>query len=243
MPGTDGPHRPRPTALVGIPGTGSDADHVTRSFQRAAADLGVELIALDPTTPLIDGHLRGLERAAGAHRSILVGGVSIGAAIALEWALQDTDRRCAGVLAALPAWSGDAHSAPAAASAGATADALERDGLEATIAAMASSSPDWLAAELTRSWRGLYPGLAGMLREAARHRAPTPAEIAGLTVPLAIVAAADDPVHPIAVAREWHAAAPQSTLVEIALDDWGHDPGVLGDELRAGLVALTDPPG
>ena len=108
------------------------------------------------------------------------------------------------------------------------------------MAAMASSSPGWLAGELSRSWRLLHPGLAGMLRDAAGYRAPTPAEIAELRVPLAIVAAADDPVHPVAVAREWHAAAPRSALVEITLDDWGQDPGALGDSLRDGLMGLTD---
>ncbi|MFE0747347.1 alpha/beta hydrolase [Gordonia sp. NPDC058843] len=240
MPGIDGLHRPRPTALVAIPGTGSDADHVTRSFRRAAADLDVELIALEPTASLIDGHRRGLARAARAHPSVLVGGVSIGAAIALEWALHDGGRQCSGVLAALPAWSGDARPAPAAASAAATAESLERDGLEATIAAMARSSPDWLAAELSRSWRRLHPGLAGTLREAAGYRAPVPAEIAGLAVPIAIVGAPDDPVHPIAVAREWHAAAPRSVLTEVTLDDWGRDPGVLGNSTRDGIIELTD---
>ncbi|EON34346.1 alpha/beta hydrolase-like protein [Gordonia terrae C-6] len=243
MPGTDGLLRPPPTALVVIPGTGSDADHVTRAFGGTAADLGIELIALEPTTSLIDGHLRGLDRAARAHRSIVVGGVSIGAAIALDWALRDGGRRCAGVLAALPAWSGDARTAPAAASAVATAEALERDGLETTIAAMAGSSPDWLATELSRSWRRLHPGLVAMLREAAGYRAPVGAEIAGLAVPLAIVAAADDPVHPITVAREWHAAAPRSALVEVGLDDWGRDPGLLGAAARDGLIRLTDPEG
>ncbi|MGW8813488.1 alpha/beta hydrolase [Gordonia terrae] len=241
MPGTDRLHRPPPTALVVIPGTGSDADHASRSFGGAAADLGIELIALEPTASLIDGHRLGLERAARAHRSILVGGVSIGAAIALDWAIGDAGRRCSGVLAALPAWSGEAHTAPAAASAVATAEALERDGLEATIAAMTSSSPGWLAAELTRSWRRLHPGLAAALREAAGYRAPVPAEIGGLTVPLAIVAAPDDPVHPIAVAREWHAAAPRSALAEVALDDWGRNPGLLGAGTRDGILGLMDP--
>ncbi|MFT4395829.1 alpha/beta hydrolase [Gordonia lacunae] len=243
MPGTDRQHRPSPTALVVIPGTGSDADHAARSFGAAAVDLGVELIALEPTTSLIDGHRRGLEGAARTHRSILVGGVSIGAAIALDWALRDGGQRCSGVLAALPAWSGDAHAAPAAASALATAEALERDGLEATIGAMASSSPEWLAAELSRSWRRLHPGLAATLREAADYRAPAADEIVGLTVPLAIVAAPDDPVHPITVAREWHAAAPRSALVEVALDDWGRNPGLLGAGARDGWLRLTDPQG
>ncbi len=224
----DSPQTRKPTALVVIPGTGSDADHVTRAFGHAAATLGVELVALEPTSALVDGHRRGLDRAAAEHDCVLVGGVSIGAAIALEWALADHVGRCAGVFAALPAWSGDADSALAAASARATADAMERNGLEATVAEMAASSPDWLAEELSRSWRRLHPEVIGQLRDAARYCAPTPAQIAGLTVPLALVAAPDDAIHPIAVARAWEDAAPRSALVEVTLEGWGRDPALLG---------------
>ncbi|MCR5976302.1 alpha/beta hydrolase [Gordonia jinghuaiqii] len=238
MPRIDRP-APPPTALVAIPGTGSDADHVTRAFGAAATSLGVDLIALDPASPLVERHVESLEQAAAGHRSILVGGVSIGAAIALEWALCRGGTGCAGVFAALPAWSGDAATAVAAGSARATAEALDRDGLEATVAAMAASSPDWLAEELARSWRRLHPDLVDQLRDAARHRSPTPSEIAGLAVPLAIVAAIDDPIHPIDVAREWHAAAPRSTLIELTLDEWGRDPALLGNSCAAGYAGLV----
>ncbi|WP_238419226.1 alpha/beta hydrolase [Gordonia sp. 'Campus'] len=239
MLGTDRSDRPRPTALVAIPGTGSDADYVTRAFGPAAAARGLELIALEPATPLIEGYRQALTRAARSHGRILVGGVSIGAAVALEWALTDDGNRCAGVLAALPAWSGDARLAPAASSARATAEALERDGLEATIAAMSAGSPDWLAAELARSWRRLHPGLIDALREAASYRAPTPSDIAGLAVPLGIVAAGDDPVHPIEVARAWDRAAPRSALTEVTLDGWGRDAALLGRSAFDGLSRLT----
>ncbi|GAB85107.1 alpha/beta hydrolase [Gordonia rubripertincta] len=239
MPVVDSPRTRTPTALVVIPGTGSDADHVTRAFGHAAATLGVELVALDPTPALIDGHRRGLGRAAAEHDRVLVGGVSIGAAIALEWALADTAGRCAGVFAALPAWSGDADSALAAASARATADAMERNGLEATVAEMTASSPDWLAEELSRSWRRLYPEVIGQLRDAARYCAPTPAQIAGLTVPLALVAARDDPIHPFTVAHRWHEAAPRSALVEVSLEGWGRDPALLGTSCLDAYTSLS----
>ncbi|SDU35090.1 alpha/beta hydrolase [Gordonia westfalica] len=239
MPRMDSPQPRTPTALVVIPGTGSDADHVTRAFGHAASSLGVELVALEPTPALVDGHRRGLDRAAAGHRSVLVGGVSIGAAIALEWALADTGGRCAGVFAALPAWSGDADSALAAASAQATADSMERDGLDATVTAMAAGSPDWLAAELSRSWRRLHPGVVGQLRDAARYRAPTPEQITGLTVPLALVAAPDDAIHPIEVARTWRDAAPRSGLVEVTLEGWGRDPALLGDSCLDAYTRLS----
>ncbi|MBY4572300.1 alpha/beta hydrolase [Gordonia paraffinivorans] len=240
MPITDAPtgRPPEPAALVAIPGTGSDADHVTRAFGPAARSLGVDLIALEPTASLIAGHVAGLERAAAEHGRILVGGVSIGAAIAVDWALRAGGAGCAGVFAVLPAWSGAADAALAAASARATANALEADGLEATIAAMAAGSPDWLAAELSRSWRRLYPALVGQLREAASYTAPTLGRIATLEVPLAIVAADDDPIHPLAVARAWRDAAPRAALVEVTLEGWGREPALLGDSCAAAYRGL-----
>lgn len=226
---TNGRSHTAVSALVVMPGTGSDADFVRRAFGAAAARMGVELIALQPEEDLVAGHRRRLDESADRYGRILVGGISIGAAIAIDWALgADGAQRCAGVWAALPAWSGVGDSTLAVQSAAATARALRVDGLEATIAAMRRSSPAWLGAELTRSWRALYPGLVGQLEQAARYRAPTVDDIAHLAVPLAITAAADDPLHPLEVAEQWCAAAPEAHLVHVGLHEWGQDPSVLG---------------
>lgn len=227
------------SALVAVPGTGSDADHVRRAFGGAARELGVELIAVQPASPLVENHLRALDEASSRHSSILVGGVSIGAAIALDWALRAGPSRCAGVLAALPAWSGRPEGTVAAISALATAEAVERDGLDQAVTAMVASSPDWLGAELSRSWRALGEDLTPQLRAAAHHRAPTVEEITRLSVPLAIVSATDDPIHPLDVAREWRAAAPNAELVEVGLQDWGRNPAVLGDGCLTALRRLA----
>ncbi|MFW0797387.1 alpha/beta fold hydrolase [Gordonia sp. CPCC 205515] len=225
-------------ALVALPGTGSDGDYVHRAFGPAAASLHLDLIALEPSSDLVRGYLQQLDHLADdADEPIVVGGVSIGAAIALEWALR-RGADCAGVWAALPAWTGDPATAPAAFSAIVTADALVADGLEATIAGMAASSPPWLAAELDRSWRSLYPGLVDHLRQAAGYRSPESAQIATLTAPLAITAAVDDLVHPLQVGRDWAAAAPRSEVSEVTLAEWGHDPSVLGFGCARGWLAL-----
>ncbi|GAB93365.1 hypothetical protein [Gordonia rhizosphera] len=224
-----------PETLVAIPGTGSDANYVRRAFGPAAEHLGLTLVAADPTTDLVEGYRRLLAEVAATRGPLLVGGVSIGAAIALEWALHHP---CAGVWAALPAWTGDPAAAPASWSAVATARALATDGLEPTIAAMAASSPAWLAAELSRSWRALHPGLVDQLRAAAAFRSPGLAEIATLGAPLAITAAVDDPVHPLDVARGWAAAAPRSALTEVTLAEWGADPAVLGFGCARGWLSL-----
>lgn len=221
-----------------MPGTGSDGDYVHRAFGPAAASLGLELIALEPASDLVNGYLERLDQlAAAATEPIVVGGVSIGAAVALDWALR-WGGDCAGVWAALPAWTGDPMSAPAAWSATLTADTLVADGLEATIAAMAATSPPWLADELGRSWRALHPGLIDHLRQAAGYRSPALTQIAGLGVPLAVTAAVDDPVHPLAVGRDWATVAPHATLTEVTLAEWGHDPSVLGFGCARGWLAL-----
>lgn len=240
MPDSDARVPGPPTALIALPGTGSDADYVRRAFGPAASSLNVELIAPEPTADLVAGHRQALDAAAAAHARILVGGVSIGAAIALGWALApDAAPACAGVFAALPAWSGAPSGSVAAASARQTARALTDDGLAAASAAMSASSPDWLAAELTRSWRRLYPDLIRQLRDAAELHAPEPAEISALAVPLSVVAATDDPLHPVTVARDWCAAAPRAILTEVTLHAWGRDPSLLGRSCAAGWRTLT----
>ncbi|QTI66946.1 alpha/beta fold hydrolase [Gordonia polyisoprenivorans] len=226
--------------LIVMPGTGSDANFVRRAFGPAAREIGVDLIALDPTDDLIGGHRDALRRFAADHARVLVGGFSIGAALALEWALGPGRERCVGVWAAMPAWSGEPSTAFAATGAAMTASALRADGLEATIDAMSSTSPPWLAHELTRSWRALYPGLVVQLERAAAYRAPDLGRIAGLSAPLAVVAADDDPLHPWAVAQSWYDAAPRSRIERIHLAQWGADPAVLGRACAIGWRSLVD---
>ncbi|MGV9713389.1 alpha/beta fold hydrolase [Gordonia sp. NPDC003424] len=226
-------------ALVAMPGTGSDGDYVRRAFGPAADELALDLIALEPTSDLVAGHLRRLDDiSATAAGPIVVGGVSIGAAIAVEWALRQPPDRCAGVWAALPAWTGDPATAPAAWSATLTARALAADGLEPTIEAMVASSPPWLADELSRSWRALYPQLLNQLAAASSYRSPGLDQIASLAAPLAVTVAVDDPVHPARVGRDWAACAPRSTVTEVTLDEWGHDPSVLGFACARGWLAI-----
>ncbi|MFT4087807.1 MAG: alpha/beta hydrolase [Gordonia sp. (in: high G+C Gram-positive bacteria)] len=217
-----------PTVAL-MPGTGSDADYLRRSFGPAVAESGWRLEALEPSENLVEHYLTRLD-ALAERGPLIVGGVSIGAAVGVRWAIDAGPGPCAGVLAALPPWSGVPGDSLAALSARITADSLERDGLEATVAAMAADSPDWLAAELSRSWRALAPrGLVAQLRSASSYTAPTLDELSGLHVPLAVAGAPDDPLHPIAVARAWTAAAPRAALTEIPLELWGPEERLLGD--------------
>jgi pimeloyl-ACP methyl ester carboxylesterase len=147
------------------------------------------------------------------------------------------DGHAVAVLAALPAWTGAPDTAPAAQAARHSAHLLRRDGLAAATTAMRASSPKWLADELTRSWVGQWPSLPDAMDEAARYIAPTCPELEGLTVPMGIASATDDPVHPVEVGIEWAAAAPRAALRTVTLDEMGADPAVLG---AACLAALAD---
>jgi len=118
-----------------------------------------------------------------------------------------------------------------------SAQMLRRDGLASATAQMRASSPRWLADELTRSWVGQWPSLPDAMEEAAKFVAPTCGELEGLTVPMGVAAATDDPVHPVEVSIEWVAAAPRAALRTVTLDEMGADPAVLG---AACMAALAD---
>lgn len=219
-----------------LPGTGSDDDYVYRAFSRPLGDVGALLVAPPPEpNRLVDGYRLALDDAA-RDGPICVGGVSIGAAVAVAWALAHPDHTVA-VLAALPAWAGAPGSAPAALAARYSASQLRADGLAATTAQMRASSPPWLADELTRSWRAQWPHLPDAMEEAAGYVAPTGAELGWLAAPLAVVSAVDDPIHPLQAGIDWVAAAPRAALRTVTLDQIGADTAALG---AACLAALGD---
>jgi pimeloyl-ACP methyl ester carboxylesterase len=225
----------RDTTVVLLAGTGSDDDYVYRAFSPALHECGAAVVTPAPDPHhLVDGYLRALDDASRAS-SIAVGGVSIGAAVAASWALAHPTRAVA-VLAALPAWTGAPDHAPAALAAKYSAQTLRTDGLSSAITAMRASSPRWLADELARSWAGQWPALPDAMEEAADYVAPSTDELARLTVPMGIVAATDDLVHPVEVAFEWVAAAPRAALRTVTLEAMGTDAGVLGAACVAALL-------
>lgn len=227
-----GPHVPGPDFLahataVLLPGSGSDADFVSRAFApltgRCAAVVACE--ATEPT--VVGGYIAALDRAAG-NGPVLACGVSLGAVVAARWALGRPARSCALVLA-LPPWTGiPTDEAPAARAARVTAELIEERGLDRAIAGMRASSPPWLARELSRSWAAHGDFLAAALREAAEHPAPTAAELAGLSADTVVIGARGDQVHPLEVARVWAAAAPRAVGVTVDLEQLGPAPHTLG---------------
>jgi pimeloyl-ACP methyl ester carboxylesterase len=227
----------RDVTVVLLPGTGSDDDYVYRAFSAALHDVGAVVTTPTPEpSRLVDGYLRALDDAARLG-PIAVGGVSIGAAVAVSWVLAHPTSAVA-VLAGLPAWTGAPDAAPAAMTAQYSAHVLRRDGLASAISQMRASSPAWLADELTRSWVGQWPDLPDAMEAAAGYVAPTCEELERLAVPMGVAAATDDPVHPVEVAIEWVAAAPRAALNTFTLDELGADPGVIGAGCVNALMEL-----
>ncbi len=228
--------------MVALPGTGSDADFAARAFGPAAAARGWALHAVEPEPRAVIASYTAALDAAAARGPVLAAGISLGAAVALDWAAGHP-AAVVGVLAALPAWTGaETAACPAALSAAVTAEQLRADGLDAVLERMRASSPPWLAAALTQSWRSQWPHLPDALDEAASYRWPELDRLARTRTPVAVVGATDDPVHPITVAEQWAAALPHADLARVRLDELGENPAILGNTGCAALDRLTTAP-
>ena len=226
----------RGVVTVLLAGTGSDEHYVSRAFGDPLRAAGARLVAVRPDPrALLAGYTQALDDAA-AGGPIAVGGISLGAAVAAGWALEHPERTVA-VLAALPPWTGAPGGAPGAVSARHTAAELRRAGLDATTSAMRASSPHWLADELARSWRRQWPDLPDAMDQAAGFVAPTDAQLQTLRPPMGVAGAPDDPIHPLAVARQWAAAAPRAALRTVTLEQFGADPAALGAACLDALAA------
>ena len=225
----------RGVRTVLLPGTGSDDHYVHRAFSGPLRAAGAVLVTPPPHPDrLIEGYLSALDDAARAG-PIGVGGVSIGAAVAAAWAL-DHPAQVVAVLAALPPWTGAPGLAPGALSARYTASHLRADGLAATTEQMRASSPPWLAGELTRSWHAQWPKLPDALEVAAAFVAPSCVDLARLAAPLGVVAAVDDPIHPLQVGVDWVSAAPRAALRTVTLAEMGANTAALGAACLAALA-------
>lgn len=215
------------TAVL-LPGTGSDHVFVRSVFEVPLAAVGLDAVlpAPVPGADLVSAHLAALDEAA-KDAPIIAGGISLGAHLAAEWALRNPDR-CAGLLLALPGWTGKPDDAPAAVAARHSAASVRQLGPTAAIAAAVADVPLWLATELTRAWTAYGDALADSLDIAADRPAPTVEDLAGLDVPCGIASCPDDAIHPASVAEEWAKALPQAVLRSTRLEIIGVDPEALG---------------
>ncbi|WP_433560096.1 alpha/beta hydrolase [Pseudonocardia xinjiangensis] len=216
-----------------LPGSGSDEVFVRSVFAGPLGALGIELHAVAPRHghDVIAGYRAALDAALEHPGPVLVGGISLGAHVAAAWAAQrraEAGPEPAGLLLALPAWTGRPGDAPAALAARATAACVRDSGVAGAVAAAEAGSPPWLAAELARAWQRYGTGLAAALDAAAAEPAPDASGLRALDVPVGLAALVDDPVHPLAVAEHWHALLPRAVLLSAPLAVFGADPAVLG---------------
>lgn len=221
------------TAVL-VPGTGSDEVFVRSVFEVPFAAILVRTVAPKPVPGpmLADAYLAAFDEAA-AEGPIVVGGVSFGAHLAAEWALSNRDR-CRGLVLAVPGWHGSPGDAPGAVSARVAADLVRTKGVDGALAVATDGVPTWLATELNRTWRRYGEGLAASLATPAERPAPTLAELSTLDVPVGIAGFVDDPVHPLAVAKQWLSALPRAVLCTTSLAVVGVDAEALG---RAAVLA------
>jgi pimeloyl-ACP methyl ester carboxylesterase len=225
-----------------LPGSGSDRRFVSGAFSGPLASVGVELSARGRQGDrraggLVERYRGALDDAAAEDGPLVVGGVSVGAHVAVQWAVEQLPAlgsRLRGVLLAMPAWTGEPGEAPAARAALASAADIRRDGLAATLRAVRADSPRWLGDELTMAWGGYGAALAADLAAAGRHPGPGIAELRRLDVPVGLAAMTDDPLHPLEVAQRWLSALPRAALVTSTLGALGADMSTLG---RAAVLA------
>jgi len=198
----------------------------------AAVPDGVETVAVDARGG-VEELVLAIGIAAEGRDVHLLAGVSLGAHAAALWAARDG--RPESLLLAMPAWTGPPD--PIAGLTAASADDIERRGRDAVLAGIAAAAPDdWVVEELRRGWSTYTDEqLVATLRAGASSAGPTPAELSAIDVPTAVVALADDPLHPEAVARRWAEAIPGAHLVTVARQAPLTDRGALG---RAGRLAL-----
>ena len=243
-------------AVLLLHGVGSSGRFLVDAFAEPLTTAGWRLVAADVrghgrSTPWPDPADHALAHLAqdvielvGWSGARVVGGVSLGGHAAVEAAARGAEVDA--VVACLPAWTGTAEPGvgPHAAVAGqvrATGIAGMLEGFDAD-----TSMVPWLREVLLRDWAACDPtSLQAALLALDGGRAPDPTAIAGLRVPLGLVAWADDPGHPLAVAEEWARLARRSVLEQISLDGAQADLTVFGAAAVAALAGLgvTPDPG
>jgi pimeloyl-ACP methyl ester carboxylesterase len=227
---------------VVLPGSASTAEFVVRAFGAPLAAAGFCLVTTDPApgSEVISDQLLALDDAVRRFAPRLLGGVSLGAHLVARWAAE-RQPRLSGLLLTMPAWTGEPDIV--ASLSAITADDVERAGIGPTLDRIRSGvAPDapgaWVVDELATAWtRYTGAGLAAALRATAASVAPSLATLAGLSTPCGVVALADDPMHPAAVAADWARALPFGALATTDLASVRADRAALG---RAAIAAWTE---
>lgn len=234
-------------ALALAHGVGSSGRFLLESFATPVLAAGWRLVAYDlrghgasapvrdPAGHTLDRHVEDLHAVVEAVGARLVGGVSLGGHAAVGYVARGGDVDA--VLACLPAWTGQA--APGEGPHAAVAAEVRELGIPALVARFRADTAmaPWLRRVLVRDWPTHdAASLVAALVALDGALAPSDAELAALTVPLAVVGWPDDPGHPLDTARRWVERAPRAHLSEITLTAMDGDLTALG---RAAVAVLT----
>lgn len=230
------------TVTLLLHGAGSCPGTAYDLLAPAVAD-GSSAVALDARGG-VETALRVLAEAVDTHerkgdRVARVAGISLGAHAAAVWSART--QHPAELALVMPAWTGECDDVAAATLV--AASEIYRFGSRAVLdrlRADPSTGDDWVLEELERGWSTYDdPTLIAVLRAAGTSRAPGIDQLSALRVPTAVVALADDPLHPAAVAREWAYAVPNSALRVIPRTAPARDRGALGRAAAEALEVLS----
>ncbi len=217
-------------------GAGSSPE-VVRRLLAPCLPHAAEIVA-PPLRGGADASAQVLADAAAGREVVLAAGVSMGAHALVLLAARSGARWP--LVLAMPAWTG-APGEVAAMTAVAAQD-LAREGRTRVLdrlAADPSARDDWIRDELVAGWSTYADDaeLLAALRAAAVSTAPTLDELRTVRSPAAVVALADDPLHPAAVAEDWARTLPRAALRTVGRHDPRDDRAVLG---RAAADALAE---
>lgn len=230
----------RTLALL-LHGSGSSGQFMRSACQ--TADLGVDdVVVLDDRegdveslVDAIDSVIHSVTESADC--VTLIAGVSLGAHAAALWAARNPHAAelVEGLLLCLPAWTG-APDSIAAATARAAEDIQSRGSSTVLDTLLAEHPHDWVAQALAQSWPDYGDeSLVLALRTASLSPGPTDEQLRDIVLPCAVVALADDPLHPLAVAAHWVTLIRRSHLVVVPRDLYGEGPHVLGRSAYSAL--------
>lgn len=222
------------TTWLLLHGAGSTPHFIARAFGPAADRMGVRLVAPDvsgATMPEMVELIAGFEP---SDRDV-IGGVSLGAHASAEYAATSGFR--GRLYAVMPAWLGEPEDVAGLTSS--TADWLAATSVDSVLAEIAAGDPgDWIVHELQMAWTSMDPArLIDALRVAGSQQAPTPADLATITCQTRVVGLADDPTHPLHVARTWATSVADGRLQVLPRDLAGRGPGALSEPLLEWLRA------
>lgn len=213
-------------------GAGSSADFLAAAFPAEA--LGVaEGRYVDDRTGSLGAVMTGLAAAATPDRATILAGVSLGAhAAARLLSRSDLPPHIVGGLLVMPAWTGPPDAV--AALTATAAEALSVLGPEGVLAEL--DPADWVTPQLAAAWQLREPAdLVAELATAATQPGPDPEMLAGIRLPVAVIALRDDPLHPLSVATRWAGIVESAVLATVGRRQPDEELQVLGHVAGAGL--------